>query len=443
MTDEKSTAQELSSDEEKAVPEQFPPLDKTPRDGLLYAKLARVMQELERVPKNGYNSQHQYYFATDADVLDAIRGQLGKLGVAFLPRMIDVTQTPNGKAVNTLVRFEFTFACADSGATWKSEWQGESIDWSDKGISKAATLGLKYFLLKTFMISTGDSDEDPDADSPERGEQKASKANQRQQQQTQRQQQQPPPATGAGQQPPQTWATADNIKKLQAAVEKDGVVWAEIPSLIAAIPNPEDLDAWAKRFASGPEAGKAIREAFAARQQNTAPAKPKYGGSEADKHSHKWTEDEIKKMDALAGAWWDSLLVMPHDGDSMLKGMDKIGWTQFSTPDEAKRALMAYAMAQKLPIVATAAQYQGQFTALSNGLLVVRQYSRDKLRELSENWRNYTDSWEKGKKYDLAADNFMLVVSWEDKDGKYNAATEIHEYDVEEVDFSEEAEPAQ
>ena len=44
-------------------------------------------------------------------------------------------------------------------------WTGESLDTQDKGITKAATSAEKYFLMKTFVISTGDAKDDPDSQS--------------------------------------------------------------------------------------------------------------------------------------------------------------------------------------------------------------------------------------------------------------------------------------
>ena len=43
----------------------------------LFAKLARVMSKLERLPKNGYNNHFKYEFVEDADVLYvALAGKL-------------------------------------------------------------------------------------------------------------------------------------------------------------------------------------------------------------------------------------------------------------------------------------------------------------------------------------------------------------------------------
>ncbi|QPC83761.1 ERF family protein [Phototrophicus methaneseepsis] len=138
----------------------------------LFTKMASIMGELKRLPKNGYNSYHRYEYATDADVLDTIRQKMAEYNIAFFASMVDhnyeeITTNDGKTAYHIIVKLEFTFACGDTGQTMTLSWRGESIDTNDKGTSKAATTGEKYFLLKTFMLSTGDVQDDADNTSPE------------------------------------------------------------------------------------------------------------------------------------------------------------------------------------------------------------------------------------------------------------------------------------
>lgn len=126
----------------------------------LYAKISRIMGKLERLPKTGTNDHFKYAFVTDADVADAVRRELANEGIAFFASMIDAVQ--EGK--HTRAEFEFTFVCSDTGETKACKWFGEANDGQDKGLSKAATSAEKYFLLKTFMLSTGDKADDPDSE---------------------------------------------------------------------------------------------------------------------------------------------------------------------------------------------------------------------------------------------------------------------------------------
>jgi len=126
----------------------------------LFSKLARVMGNLSRLPKSGHNSHFNYDFVTDSDVSDAVRNALAVEGVAFFAHMRGV-QRDDKKVV---AHFTYTFADGETGATWACDWTGEAIDTQDKGTAKAATSALKYFLLKTFILSTGDLSDDADSD---------------------------------------------------------------------------------------------------------------------------------------------------------------------------------------------------------------------------------------------------------------------------------------
>ena len=128
----------------------------------LFAKLARVMGKLERLPKSGHNAHFNYDFVTDGDVSDAVRNALATEGVAFFAHMRGIQRDDK----KVIAHFTYTFADGETGATWSCDWTGEAIDTQDKGIAKAATSALKYCLLKNFILSTGDPADDTDADAP-------------------------------------------------------------------------------------------------------------------------------------------------------------------------------------------------------------------------------------------------------------------------------------
>jgi len=138
----------------------------TTNQSTLFAKMARVMGKLEWLPKNGFNKHFKYAFVTDADVVDAVRTAMSAEGLALFVSMDSVQQ--EGK--HTIASFTITFADGESGATKSIHWVGEANDTQDKGLAKAATSAIKYALLKTFLISTGD-DPDSDNDGPVEGEQ--------------------------------------------------------------------------------------------------------------------------------------------------------------------------------------------------------------------------------------------------------------------------------
>jgi hypothetical protein len=118
------------------------------------------MSTLERLPKRGRNTHFNYDFIEDEDVYDAIRPALAAEGIAFFAaiRHIDIIDN------KTIVYQTFTYADGKTGATWDCNWVSEAIDKQDKAIAKASTTGLKYHLLKTFILSTGDPADDTDND---------------------------------------------------------------------------------------------------------------------------------------------------------------------------------------------------------------------------------------------------------------------------------------
>jgi hypothetical protein len=148
----------------------------------IFAKISKVMSMVSRVPKNGYNAFHKYNYATESDLTESIRSILFEIGLAFFSSVLD--QERSGEF--TKVKMEFTLADTETGEVLKSVYWGEGQDKGDKGLYKAYTGATKYFLMKTFLIPTGD---DPEADSStdERNAAKGSQQNTQNQISTQNQ----------------------------------------------------------------------------------------------------------------------------------------------------------------------------------------------------------------------------------------------------------------
>lgn len=128
-------------------------------NAMLFAKMARIMGKVHRMKKTGLHKHFKYAFVTDGDVSDTIRELMAEENLAVFAEIINYTRTGE----KTHIQMVFTFACGDTGATRSCSWFSESDDGQDKGMSKAATLGEKFFLLKTFLMSTGDPMDDPDS----------------------------------------------------------------------------------------------------------------------------------------------------------------------------------------------------------------------------------------------------------------------------------------
>lgn len=155
-----------------------PPVWVPPPPGGLIRALAEVMGEVDRVPKSGRNEFHRYDYATEADIVDAVRGGLAARGIMLVPDVEsatyrDVTTKGGTQQVITLtVRFTFY----GHGETLSFRIVSEGADALDKAAYKALTGALKYALLKAFLIPTGD---DPEADGGSKPAKTAAKPNPR------------------------------------------------------------------------------------------------------------------------------------------------------------------------------------------------------------------------------------------------------------------------
>lgn len=143
----------------------------------LYAKIARVTAAMKRVPKHGENKFQHYKYATESDIVDTLREAMGNEKIAILPR-VDRTERiehPNERlGPITRLYMTFTVACGDTGASVQMPWIGDGQDTADKGLYKAYTGAEKYFLMKLFLVATGDDPEqdvEPQAQPPRKAPQ--------------------------------------------------------------------------------------------------------------------------------------------------------------------------------------------------------------------------------------------------------------------------------
>lgn len=133
----------------------------------LAIKMAQVMSEIGRIPKRGYNDFHGYEYPLEADILDAIRDKLAERNVMWFPSVESVTREGT---LTTLIG-KVTFVDAETGEERTVGMVGTGDDKGDKGVYKAYTGAVKYCLLKTFMISTGDDPENEGQGTREAGRQ--------------------------------------------------------------------------------------------------------------------------------------------------------------------------------------------------------------------------------------------------------------------------------
>jgi len=173
----------------------------------LYKRMAQAMAQLKRLPKRGQNKHFNYMYVTDSDVLDAVRGALGGVGIAFFNDLVDMEQDGN----RTLITLDATFADGETGASVTVTWAGEALDSQDKGINKALTGAVKYGLLKTLLVSTGE--DDPDDEQPDdKGDGQKSKPAAKPQQKVKSAQPSPGPADESNDKPTLHWIDDPKVR---------------------------------------------------------------------------------------------------------------------------------------------------------------------------------------------------------------------------------------
>lgn len=142
----------------------------------IFKKIAIVMDNVRRVKKSGWNDFHKYAYASEADIVDGIRPILAEAGLALWTTVVsesrDLRPMHNKYKPNdpphmkwfTKVGVKFIIGDAETGETLESVYYGEGEDEGDKGLYKAYTGAQKYFLTKTFLISSGDVVDDVPSD---------------------------------------------------------------------------------------------------------------------------------------------------------------------------------------------------------------------------------------------------------------------------------------
>jgi ERF superfamily len=130
----------------------------------LTQKLCAVGKALTWIKKRGENTFHGYKYATESDLVLAIRMELYNRNVFLLPNVIETkregrTDEKGKYKAITDMNIEWTWLDGDSGEKIVSHMPGCGEDSGDKGTYKAITGSEKYLLLKTFLIPTYDDAE--------------------------------------------------------------------------------------------------------------------------------------------------------------------------------------------------------------------------------------------------------------------------------------------
>src|SRR5271166_2390815 len=134
----------------------------------LRQKLAEVRRRIGYVQKRGHNERFNYSYVTAADIAGSVGDILAELGVVVIPRLEDISyESAVGRGETTRmarVVMAYTFADVDSGEEVVAKVAGQGLDPGDKAPYKAMTGALKYALLQSFLLATGDDPEDERTD---------------------------------------------------------------------------------------------------------------------------------------------------------------------------------------------------------------------------------------------------------------------------------------
>ena len=133
----------------------------------LREKFAEVRRRLAYIQKRGYNERHHYNYVTAADLAGSVGDILAELGVVVIPQLQSIsTETPRSSSDRIArVVMNYRFVDARSGEELTVRVPGEGADPGDKAPYKAMTGALKYALLQSFLLATGDDPENERTDS--------------------------------------------------------------------------------------------------------------------------------------------------------------------------------------------------------------------------------------------------------------------------------------
>jgi len=131
----------------------------------LRQKLAEVRRRIGYVQKRGFNERNNYSYVTAADLAGAVGDILAELGVVIVPSLESITYEAgrNGGAEvsrSAQVVMSYAFTDVDTGEAITAKVAGQGLDSGDKAPYKAMTGALKYALLQSFLLATGDDPED-------------------------------------------------------------------------------------------------------------------------------------------------------------------------------------------------------------------------------------------------------------------------------------------
>ena len=153
----------------ESVPEARPNADAAklvmPFQLNLRQKLAEVRRRIGYVQKRGFNERNNYSYVTAADLAGSVGDILAELGVVIIPYLESIVYEPARNVGPEAARaaqvvMTYTFIDVETGEELTAKVAGQGLDAGDKAPYKAMTGALKYALLQSFLLATGDDPEE-------------------------------------------------------------------------------------------------------------------------------------------------------------------------------------------------------------------------------------------------------------------------------------------
>lgn len=133
------------------------------RKSQIAEKIGKALEAIKPLPKKGRHDKYDYAFFESDDVLGEARRVLGEVGIAFsfsLAAEREILRTRKGsKDPNRVYQGFYIMALSDTetGQTLRTLQKGESFVSGDAAPQKAATSAIKSFLLRTLLMSSGET----------------------------------------------------------------------------------------------------------------------------------------------------------------------------------------------------------------------------------------------------------------------------------------------
>ncbi|MHC6536736.1 ERF family protein [Latilactobacillus sakei] len=134
----------------------------------LAAKLAKAMESIGAVNKDGENNFQRYKFQSEAAIKGAVKKAITEVGIVIIPNYEIISQeervSEKGKTSH-FVDVMGTFTITDGTEELVGKMPGSGQDTAEKAVQKACTSAQKYFYKQLFNIT--DQEDDPDSENSE------------------------------------------------------------------------------------------------------------------------------------------------------------------------------------------------------------------------------------------------------------------------------------